>query len=768
MELRREQHLTQKTSNIEIKPKLACEKSSLIQLTIMEEYTEKHKETAGLAKELREIECMKVLYPRMFRRLMDEDLFIGRYDALPIGFGCVTSVGGVGHYCYFSKLKVFKDSLEEEALKKRVDDLVDYWKDEDVKTKYMKRYTDGVINTVYYSDVMYYAPVTTGIRLSGMMLDYNKLVSKGIAGLKNEIISRMDGDRKNNFYKASIQALDLFMECCDYLADMLRKEIADFSGQRAKDIKTIIESLTVIRTEPPKSFHQAIQLVWLYAIMAGVINYGRLDDVLGEYLQKDLNEGVITYEEAKRYVKSLWTMIENKRTTVNGRVIVGGRGRRNPEAADIFTRIALEVCHECRYVEPQFTLRIYEDTPEDIFNMAMECLANGATYPTLYNDDVHIPGLMHCMRVPEKEAEQYAPFGCGEMNLVGMTVSPPNSAINLTKVLNIAMNEGVDPFDGIYKAGTHKVKKLDDIHTYEEFFEEYGKLCDYYADICIKSQIHSYEVLNEEVSFLYNSILMKNCLETGKALLDGGARYLGGCSETFGNINCSDSIYAVKKLVFEDKKYSLREINKAVLNNFKGYEQIRKDMLRCPKYGNDIEAVDAVAAQVYERIARRIRNGGVEQGLHYYGIVIINNQSNTDWGLCTAASPDGRMDRVYLNPSNNPQGGADKNGPTAMLNSLTKFDSRYQVGSVQNIKFQKSFFKKNIDKIKDLIKAYFKKGGCQVMVTVVDKYALEDAMIHPEKYPNLIVRVSGFSAVFVDLDRSVQEELLSRTLYEEF
>ena len=397
----------------------------------------------------------------------------------------------------------------------------------------------------------------------------------------------------------------------------------------------------------------------------------------------------------------------------------------------------------------------------------MVCLSEGATYPTLYNDVVHVPGLMNCMRVNEKEAEQYAPFGCGEINLVGMTIGSPNSIINLTKTLNIALNEGVDPFDGLNKAGPVKLKKLEDIKTYEDFYEEqFGNLHDYYVSLCAKVQVNSYKLLNENVGFLFNSMLMSNCIEKGKALLDGGVRYLGGCCETYGNINCSDSLYAIKKLVFDEQKYTLREINNALLADFEGYERMRKDMLDCAKYGNDNDEVDAIAVECYNRVAQLTRSEGIKNGLHYYGIVIINNETNTKWGLKTSASADGRKNFVYLNPSNNPQGGADKNGPTAMLNSLVKLPAKWQVGSVQNIKFQKSFFQENIDVIKTLVKSYFANGGCQLMVTVVDSGALEDAMIHPEKYPDLIVRVSGFSAVFVNLRKETQKELLSRTLYE--
>ena len=261
---------------------------------------------------------------------------------------------------------------------------------------------------------------------------------------------------------------------------------------------------------------------------------------------------------------------------------------------------------------------------------------------------------------------------------------------------------------------------------------------------------------------------MDDCIGRGKALLDGGVKYLGGTNEVYGSINASDSLWAIKDLVFDQKKYTLDELNKAVLANFEGYEEVRKDCLDCDKYGNDLDTADSMANELYEYVAKGVRNRGIEAGMQYFLIVLSNNQLNTEWGNQTAASPDGRLSEMYMNPANNPQGGADKSGPTAMLNSLAKFDAKYHAGSVQNMKFSPSMFNQNREFIKALMKTYFfRKGGCHLMVTVVDKKTLEDAVDHPEKYPNLIVRVSGFSAVFVNLTPEVQQELLSRATYDE-
>lgn len=748
--------------NVEISKKLPCEKSPDMQLALMEQYTSTHKACATLPKELREVECLKVLYPSLLRTIAPTDLIAGRTDFLPIGFGSVTSVGGVGHYCVFKKLKEFQKQLPEED-KKRVDRLYDYWLDHDVKTQFGKKVlTEDTIGM--FIDCTY--PMIATARLSGMMLDYPLLLDLGIGGLRADIQQRAEKSPENSFYKAALGCLDIFVDCASSLQNDALQQMNGCDDDRRRELETMYQGLEKIKTDKPETLHEAMQLFWLFALLSGVINYGRLDDYLGPFLVADLEAGSLTEESAYRYIHSLWTMIENRRTTVNGRIIVGGRGRKHPKEADVFLHYAMKVAKNSRYVEPQFTLRFDKDTSDAIWDEALDALGAGATYPTLYNDDVNIPAVAYGMRVDEKTAEQYVPFGCTEFVIQGQSTGTPNICINLLKLLTIFMNEGIDPMDGKHKAGPVLIKPLTEYQTFEAFYVGYKSLLDYYLDLSVQAQYYSYELMNSQVGFIFTSILTDDCLDRGKALLDGGVRYLGGTNETYGNINTSDSLLVIDELVFKQKKYSLQQLHEAMLANFAGHESLRKACLACDKYGNDLDTADKMANDLYEFVAQGVRNRGIAIGMQYFLIVISNNQLNTEWGNCTAASPDGRLSGMYMNPANNPQGGANKSGPTAMLNSLTKFDAKYHGGSVQNIKFTPAMFNENRAIIKSLFKTYFAQGGCHLMVTVVDKNILEDAVEHPEKYPDLIVRVSGFSAVFVDLSPEIQKELLSRVLYD--
>lgn len=747
--------------NVEVSVKLPPELAPMEQLRLMERYTETHKAASALSKEEREVACLRVLYPALLRSIEPQDLIAGRLDFLPIGFGCVTSVGGVGHYCVFHKLTKFKEQLPQSE-HPRVDALYAYWLDHDLKTKYCKyALKDDIVGMFIDCDY----PLIATARLSGMMLDYRTLMKLGIGGLRSRITALQKEKGDNAFYRASLECLDLFGTCCDALKEKAQRDLTSADAARAADLCRMIDALDKIKSDAPETFYEALQLFWLYALLAGVINYGRMDDVLGTYLKHDLDSGLLNEDEAFRLLRSLWTMIENRRTTVNGRIITGGRGRRDPEAADTFTRIAMKVAQSCRYVEPQFTLRMDRNTPEDIFDAALDTIGQGATYPTLYNDDVNVPAVMHAMRVDETTAEQYVPFGCGEFVIQGQSTGTPNTCINLLKLLQISLNGGIDPMDGVDKSDGVSLLPAEELTSFDSLYAQYKRLLDHYFDLSIAAQKRSYEIMNEEVSFLFTSILMDDCLGRGKALLDGGVRYLGGTNETYGNINASDSLAAIREVVFEKKLTTLPALRDAANADFEGQEWLRRQLWEAPKYGNDDDRADALANDLFQFVANGIRDRGIAAGMQYYLIVISNNQLNTEWGRRTAASYDGRHKGQFMNPANNPQGGANHSGPTAMLNSLAKFDAGLHGGSVQNIKFTPDFFNNRREVIKQMFRVYFARGGCHLMVTVVDHGVLEDAVKHPENYRDLIVRVSGFSAVFVNLEPDIQKELMSRVLY---
>ena len=749
---------------VEVNKKVECEKTLEEQLEIMERYTKTHEKFSGSDIYRRELECLKVLYPSLFRNIEEQDLVLGRVDALPVGFGSVTSIGGVGHYCIFSKLKAFRGKLTDESMIKRVDEMEKYWDKNDTRTIYfndvLKDDTMGK-----FVDVKY--PAIATARLSGMYLNYNLLVENGIPGLKEILTKKLEESKdikKDQVYSSFLGCLDLLTETIDLHIEFAKEAKLKADDKRTKELDDLITAMENIKVRKPATLLEGIQLTWFFSLLAAVVNFGRMDDYLGELLVGDIKAGRLTEREATDYIKSLFKLIEFRKTTVNGRVIVGGKGRKNPETADIFCKLAIQAMRENKDTEPQFTLRIYDGMDQEVYNAALDAIGEGLTYPILYNDDVNVPAVMNAMQVEEKIAEQYVPFGCGEFVISGKGVGTPNTCLNLLKILNISLTGGIDPWDNLNKSGGVNLKAPDEIKNFDEVIGQYKKLLDYYIDITSKAQARSYEVMNDLCGFIFTSLLTDDCIGRGRVLLDGGVEFLGGTNEMYGNSNASDSLTAIKKVVFDDKKYTYTEVIEAIKNNFSNNDEMRKKLIEAPKYGNDNSYADDIAVEMHNYICNGIRNSAKKVGIFSYLVVIINNQVNTEWGRATSASADGRLSGVYMSNANNPQSGADKNGPTAMLNSLSKLKADVHAGSVQNIKFSKDMFNNNKDIMKAMFKTYFEKGGPQLMVTVVGKGELEAAYKNPEKYPNLVVRVGGFSAKFVNLDRDVQEEILNRTL----
>ena len=749
---------------VEVNKKVECEKTLEEQLEIMERYTKTHEKFSGSDIYRRELECLKVLYPSLFRNIEEQDLVLGRVDALPVGFGSVTSIGGVGHYCIFSKLKAFRGKLTDESMIKRVDEMEKYWDKNDTRTIYfndvLKDDTMGK-----FVDVKY--PAIATARLSGMYLNYNLLVENGIPGLKEILTKKLEESKdikKDQVYSSFLGCLDLLTETIDLHIEFAKEAKLKADDKRTKELDDLITAMENIKVRKPATLLEGIQLTWFFSLLAAVVNFGRMDDYLGELLAGDLKAARLTEREATEYIKSLFKLIEFRKTTVNGRVIVGGKGRKNPETADIFCKLAIQAMRENKDTEPQFTLRIYDGMDQEVYNAALDAIGEGLTYPILYNDDVNVPAVMNAMQVEEKIAEQYVPFGCGEFVISGKGVGTPNTCLNLLKILNISLTGGIDPWDNLNKSGGVNLKAPDEIKNFDEVIGQYKKLLDYYIDITSKAQARSYEVMNDLCGFIFTSLLTDDCIGRGRVLLDGGVEFLGGTNEMYGNSNASDSLTAIKKVVFDDKKYTYTEVIEAIKNNFSNNDEMRKKLIEAPKYGNDNSYADDIAVEMHNYICNGIRNSAKKVGIFSYLVVIINNQVNTEWGRATSASADGRLSGVYMSNANNPQSGADKNGPTAMLNSLSKLKADVHAGSVQNIKFSKDMFNNNKDIMKAMFKTYFEKGGPQLMVTVVGKGELEAAYKNPEKYPNLVVRVGGFSAKFVNLDRDVQEEILNRTL----
>ncbi|TAH74843.1 MAG: pyruvate formate-lyase [Anaerolineaceae bacterium] len=711
-------------------------------------------------KAIREAECLKVMSEYEFIPMEEGDLLAGRKRIIELGFSNEPLLGrSVGYFYDIERAEQAweRDNCTPEQIL-HINELLDFWKTKETRYRLRQAFPEYMKQALPEDLYWMHSEVAFPLyRVVGAFLDYDKLLALGLDGLREEIRSRLETAKASGgdlmLYKGMEMALDtLSSVCMNYATE------AEQAGR-----KELARVLRKISHEAPETFVEAMQLAWLYALISGVLNYGRMDDYLGEFLVNDYKCGRITEKEALSYVQSLWKLIADRNTVFHSRVIIGGKGRKNEEAADAFALLAIEASRTVVEAEPQLSLRFYEGQNSLLLDKAYECIGEGRTYPMLYNDEVNIPAVQEAFELDEEEATQYMMFGCGEYVINKKSIGSPNGIINLLKALEVTMFNGHDMlFD---KSMGLKLGTLTDFETYDEFYKAYQKQLTYYIEILAEQQKLEYDFVAKEGTLLYISILFDDCVARGKGVLEGGAKYLGGTLETYGNINTSNSLYAIKEVVFDKKLIGKDILLKALKANFKGYEKERELLLKAEKFGNDLEKVDSLAKELHNFICNKVKEQKDRVNLHSYLVVIINNEANTILGRFTGASADGRLEKEPMANANNPAGGTDKSGLTAMLNSLTKLDTHIHAGAVQNITLSRELFTEHPDVLRSIMKTYFAKGGQQAMISVLNRHDLENAMKEPEKYGHIMVRVGGFSARFVTLSPDVQREIASRTLY---
>ncbi len=717
-----------------------------------------------------EAACLRAQFPAILHPIQDEDLIAGRFQMGLVGLGIQHQTGGFGFYINEEKVTAELEFKAGSAqYREDLHDLLTYWKGRNTNAVVLRNRPEA-IREALPSDLWRTMPLPASpiLRMAGAYIDFDKLVKIGLPGLAAEV----DGYRKKaaenggdvELFEAMLDVIALIGEVClhyEKQARLLAMEAKD-EGRR-EELERMAQSLAAIQAAPPKSLLEALQLVWIYGVMAPLIEFGRLDVYAGDLYVRDLASGIITEEGAVALVESLFRLIDHLDCETDGRVIVGGYGRRNPENADRMCLVAIEACRRVKEVLPQFTLRFNDSTPKPVWDAAMRCIEEGRTYPLLYNDEVLVPGVMKAFGVDRARAETYMPLGCGEIELDHYSFGTPSGSLNTLKILELAIRGGYEPMTG-QQVGP-ATKPLVACASYGEFLTEYRKHLDYYVHAQAIFEKYEYEITGRMHPFMMVTMLYDGCLERGKAVFNGGCAFLGGTLEMYGNVNAANSLSAIKRLVFDEKTMSAEKMVEAMDRNFVGRHAELKLMRNAPKYGNDDDYVDSIFVSLHDYLNDSIKEQAPKVGLDSYLGVTINNAQNTTLGRWVGATPDGRKAGTPMANANNPAPGTDKNGVTAMLNSILKPRHDNHAGMVSNIRFTRELFTESRGKMHGLIKNYFDRGAAHAMISVVGKDDLRNAMQRPAEYRDLIVRVGGFSARFVDLKKDVQQEIYDRVTY---
>ncbi len=667
-----------------------------------------------------------------------------------------------GGYCFdFGALDKYDFSEEEKA---QYLELKDFWREEYTCAK-TQRYLDA--------DQKRYASHGQG-QISGgeacgfcVAVDLDRLVQRGIPGLMSDIDVREVRARENGegleFIQGLREALLIVIDVCKHYEKQAREmlETCDDANDKAR-LEQIAESLSAIVKRKPETLHEASQLLWIYdIIVSGLhIEAWRIDVALGDFFAKDIDSGRLTEEEATQMVLGLWKMWERNGDPAVCRMIIGGKGRRNPENADRFCIAAMEASRRNHWRIPQLTLRFDKEQNPALMKKAFDVIGDGCVFPMLYNDDVLVPGVAEALNVPEDEAVYYNPLGCGEYMLAAKSPSLLNFSWSAPKTIEAALHGGVG------QGGTEmgpKCDPIDDASTWDDLQHNIKTQIDFSADLAGRIHVQNAKVLGQECAFLFASLLTDDCLERGKSLLDGGVQYVGGCIMGHGFTNAADALHAIRQLVYEEKAVTISQLKDALASNFEGYEDIHKRLLNMPKFGNDDDGVDREVSDLWRMMTDGCAEAGKKYGLDFLTISSVN-PGGYFLGMRCGAGADGRLAGTPFAIGNAPTAGNDKKGLTALFNSLSKVDP-VNGGTASNIKLAKSLFTEQREKLEVLFDVYWKRGGMQASVSVVDQEELKDAMEHPERYPHLLVRLGGWTAKFVELERHEQEEIIRRSIY---
>lgn len=702
-----------------------------------EEFTRRYR--CASDKYAREAACLQWQLQHNLLPLRVGDRVAGRHRRLPLGI-LPQEFWGLGYYIdeeLFARIATDPRLTEAERL--QATGLLAYWKEENTRSKIIGEYPEEWLEV--FAHLCPYTTPTAAFglyRISGIQMDPTRLLREGIGGVIALAEQRMDHNPA--FYSGIIGALTALREACLRYAEQAQ---ALGDGEFAADLRQI-------GWEKPATFRQALQLAYLFYVASGTWNYGRLDQYLGPYLQRDLTEGRITEEQALALLEDLWCRMEERNDYFDSRVILGGADR--PEGADTVARLAIEATRRRRGVVPQLTLRCYEGMDPALYELALTAIGEGTTFPMLYNDEVNIPAVMDAFGVSREVAQTYVPYGCGEYVLYNKSIGTPSGTVNTLHLLN----------EMIYG---DKAEQFATAADFETFYARYLAELETIVSCLALQEKLEYDVVGRECPLLLFSVAFDDCLERGRAVLEGGLYHLGGTLEAYGNVNAADSLTAIKTLVYDQRLVTREALAQALKTDFSEQEGLRQALLAAPKYGNDHPVADEMMTRLHRDLCTLIRAQAPKAGLDSYLAVIINNELNAVFGQGTGASADGRRAGGYMANGNNPMSGRDTAGVTAMLNSLVKLDTHLHAGAVQNMRFSKEMFTTLRPKLKALLDTYFRQGGAQTMITVLSRGDLEAAMKEPEKYQDLVVRVGGFSARFVTLNPVVQRELIDRTLY---
>ncbi len=567
------------------------------------------------------------------------------------------------------------------------------------------------------------------------------------------------------------------------LENMALRE-SDFN--RKAELEQMAEVCRQVPANAPATFHEALQYYWFVHI--GVItevnpwdsfNPGRLDQHLYPFYVNDIEKGTLTKEGAKELLMSFWVKFNNQPAppkmgvtakesntyTDFALINLGGVKADGSNAVNELSYLILDVIEEMRLLQPSSMVQISKVNPDEFIQRTLHITKTGFGQPSYFNTDAIVMELVNQGK-DIVDARNGGASGCVESGAFGTEAYWLTGYFNIPKVLEITLHNGIDPCTG--KQIGIQTGRVDEFSTFEKLMDAFSKQLKYFVDIKIDGNCKIETLIGENLPVPFLSLFIDDCISNARDYNNGGARYNSSYIQGVGLGSITDQLTAIKYNVYDQHKLSLEELVIATDNNFKGEEELRYHLIyETPKFGNDDAYADEQAVQVFTMFYNLINNRKTPRGGHFR-VNMLPTTCHIYFGQVMQASVEGRKATEPLSEGISPVQGADRNGPTAVINSMLKIDHTKTGGTLLNQKFTPQFFhnQESIVKLSHLIRTYFNQLGHHIQFNVVDADTLRDAQIHPEKYQDLIVRVAGYSDYFNDLTIELQEEIINRTAHD--
>ena len=760
--------------------------------------TESFKETEGQPAVVRRARALEKILNEIPIIIRDEELVVG---------SLTQEARSAQIFPEFSN-KWIKDEFETigkrkgdsfqitEKAKEQLTEVFNYWEGKttnELATSYMYPETIDAINENVFTVANYYL---NGV--GHVSVDYAKVLAKGYKGIIEEVECAIEAADKENpayikqklFWESIIGSCKAVINYAHRYAKLAREMASKESNDvRAKELLQIAKNCETVPENGATNFYEACQSFWFVHAVINIESNGhsisptRFDQYMYPYYEIELNSGNFDIDAIQELIDCVWVKLNdiNKvRDEVSTRAFggyplfqnlsVGGQNRDGKDSTNDLSYMCIDATAHVKLAAPSFSVRIWNKTPDEFLLRSCELSRLGTGMPAFYNDEVVITALVSNGLTIE-DAREYGIIGCVEPQKPGKTEGWHDSGFfNLARLLIVTINNGMSNGKQIGP----KTGEFTQFKSIEEIIEAYTKQMEYFV-YQLSVADNSIDLAHAERAPLpFLSCMVDDCITDGKSLQEGGAHYNFTGPQGVGVANVGDSFAAIKKLVFDDKKITLQELKEALDTNFGeedsnsklDFEDIRQMLIhRAPKFGNDIDEVDELArlgAYIYCKEVAKHKNprgGNFHAGLYPAAINIL-------FGDLIGATPDGRKAHEALADGVSPVRGADSNGPTAAINSVAKLDHFIASnGTLLNQKFHPGSIQGStgLNNLAALVRSFFDQKGMHVQFNIIDKKTLVEAQKDPSKYRDLVVRVAGYSAQFITLDKAIQDDIIKRT-----